>query len=341
MATIKDIARLAGVSYSTVSKVINDYPDIGEDTRAKVLKIIKEQNFSPNNSARKLVTKKSRTIAVIMCGFDQLNENDIIPLQILKGVLISAQTINYEVAFYPITSFVQEQKSYAAFCRENNIEGAILSGIKTDDRYFHELIETNIPCVLIDVYAQGQNISSISVDNVDASLTAVEYLIKNNHKHIGVINGKLQSVVGLERYAGYCQALINNNFPLNKKYVVDGQFQEDIAYEQCKQLLLNNPEITALFCASDIMAIGAMQALRELNLKIPEDISIIGFDDVPLAKYLTPALTTIRQDFYKSGYDAMNLLIDLIEKKSEKGLHAFNSYDLIVRNSVMKNKKEY
>lgn len=339
MITIKDIAKLAGVSSSTVSKVLNNYTDISEETRRRVQKIIVEHHFSPNSSAQNLTLKKRKNIALVMSGLDEVDENDIIPIRELKGVLANATTYGYDIAFHPITSIMQKTKSYYAFCSENNIAGAVLAGIRTDDPYFQELANSDIPCVLIDIYAQGNHSSSISIDNVEASITAVQYLIDHNHKHIGIMNGKLQSVVGIERYAGYCQALINNKIELHKEYTFTADFDEECAYHAGIQLLSNHQEITAVFCASDVMAVGLYRAAKELHKRIPEDISVIGFDDIPIAKYISPSLTTIHQDFYNFGYRAVDLLSDLIQNPDKGGSHIFDAYELIKRQSVSTLKK--
>lgn len=334
MITIKDVAKLAGVSCSTVSKVLNNYSDVSSETRQKVQKIVEEYHFTPNISAQNLSMKKKKNIALIMSNLIDVDENDVIPIRELKGVVAAAEEKEYDMAFYPISSAMQKTKSYFSFCKENNIMGAILCGIRTDDMYFKELADSNIPCVLIDIYAQGSHSSSISIDNVEASIKAVTYLIEHHHKNIAIINGKLKSVVGIERYAGYCQALIDHHLELNRDYTVDGQFDEDIAYTESKELLINHPEITAIFCASDVMAVGVYRAISELGKKIPDDISIIGFDDLPIAKYVTPKLTTIRQDFYEFGYQSVFLLTQLIQQEQTHGSHVFIDYQLIERESV-------
>lgn len=332
MLTIKDIAKIAGVSYSTVSKVLNNYPDVGEETRKRVQKVIEEHRFTPNSSAQKLSMKKSNNIAIIMSNLFEVEDIDVIPLQELKGAVENAKNLGYEVALYSITSDSQKYKTYYSFCIENNIIGAIFSGIRTDDIYFQELANNDFPCVLIDIYAQGEHSSSLSIDNIEASIAGVQYFIDHGHRNIAIINGKLKSIVGIERYAGYCQALVDNGIELNSRYSISGYFDEDEAYFAGKKLLEENPEITAVFCASDIMAIGLYRAVKELGMQVGEDISIIGFDDIPLAKYITPALTTIRQDFFQFGYKSVDLLTDLIKKN--KGQHLFMDYELVERESV-------
>ncbi len=334
MLTIKDIAKKSGVSYSTVSKVLNNYPDIGEETRKKVMAVVNEFNFTPNISARKLVQKSSNIIGFIMSGLEASDTNDVAPLQILKGALSYIHKTNYDIIFYPITSEIQKQKSYSQFCRENNITGVVLSGLRTDDPYYVDASNSDLPCVTIDFALPGKQNSCISIDNVEAARSAVEFLVRSGHKHIGTVNGKAKSVVGLERCAGYCQALLDGNLPIINEYVIDGEFNEEIAYEKSLVLLTRYPEITALFCASDVMAMGVYRAAKKLGRKIPQDLSVVGFDDLPLASYAAPPLTTIRQNFFQFGEYSIKLLIDILGQKTAFSHQVYVDYNLILRDST-------
>lgn len=334
MVTIKDVARMAGVSPSTVSKVLNGYTDISPETRENVLRVIEETQFIPNTSAQRLVQKKSRTIGFIMSGVEATNPNDVMPMQLLKGTLLCVQSTSYDLVFFPTTSRIQQERSYDQICRENNIAGVILSGLQNDDRYYQEAGASDLPCVTIDFSLEGKRSASVLIDNLEAARCAVDYLIDQNHREIGIVGGKENTAVGLERYCGYCQSLIDHAIPLNRDYVVRGEFNESIAYEQTKALLQRQPQITALFCASDIMALGVYHAAEELGKRIPEDLSIVAFDDFPLAPYVHPALTTVRQHFDSVGSKAVKLLIALIEKDSRMTGPVYSTYELILRDSV-------
>ena len=231
MITIKELAKIAGVSYSTVSKALNNYPDIGEETKKRVLELAKEYNYSPNTSAQNLSSKTKRNIALIISNLDQVDDNDNLSTKALQGAISGADFLGYDLLVFPINSKSQKTKSYYTICQENNIMGAILSGIKTDDQYFIELANSEIPYVLIDIYAEGNHSSSISVDNVEASREAVNYLIKQGHTNIGIMNGKLNSIVGIERYAGYIQALLDNGIVPKKEYSFDANFDE---HQKCR-----------------------------------------------------------------------------------------------------------
>jgi len=181
--------------------------------------------------------------------------------------------------------------------------------------------------------AEGENVSSVSINNVEASKEVVDLLIQNNHKQIAMINGRREAAVSVERYKGYIKSLGKNNIEIKDEYIVYADFLEESAYEKTKELLNKYPEITALFCASDMMAFGAMKAIKEMGKKIPEDISIVGFDDTPLSAYSSPALTTVSQDFYLMGKEAAKQLFKMI-KKQEGERNICLEHKVLVRNSV-------
>lgn len=318
MATIKDIAKKAGVSITTVSRALNDYDDVNAVTKKKILDIANEIGYVPNRSAQNLVKKKNNTLAIILSGLEPDGGKDNIIYRLLSGMYRYAESVNYEVVLYTTSSAHQREKTYVQFCKEHNIGGAVLNGIKMDDPYFYELMESNLPCVLIDILAHGENTSSISINNLEASREATELLIQHQHTHIGMINGRREAAVSLERFRGYTKALEKNKIAVNNDYIVYADYLEDKAYSKTMDLLKKYPKMTALFCASDMMALGAMKAVRQLNLRVPEDISIIGFDNIPLSEHMTPPLTTVDQDFYVMGEKAAEQLLKMIKKEAYK-----------------------
>lgn len=333
MITIKDIAREAGVSVTTVSRALNDYFDVSASTKAHILKVAKDLGYVPNKMAQNLVKQQNNTLAIILSGLEKEGGKDNIVYSLLSGMYAFAETVNYEVALFTTSSAHQKEKSYVQFCREHNIGGAVVNGIRTDDSFFKELLHSDLPCVLIDVPMEGKNTSTISVDNVEASTGAVEHLIQNNHKRIGMVNGRKEAAVSLEREKGYRHALNKSRILVDDRYIVYADYQEDIAYEKTKELLQACPEITALFCASDMMAIGAMRAIRDMGRSVPEDISIVGFDNIPLSAHTSPALTTINQDFYMMGHEASRQLLKMIKNEPVKR-NVFLDYKLLERKSV-------
>ncbi len=335
MTTIRDVARESGFSVTTVSRALNGYHDVNEKSRQKIIQVAKELNYVPNKVAQNLVKQENNTMAVIISGMDKKGGLDNLVFSLISGMYIKAEKLGYQVALFTMSSAYQKEKSYVQFCREHNIKGAVVTGIRTDDKYFEEIVDSEFPCVLIDLPITGKKLSSITIDNIKASKEIVNYLISNNHKNIAMVNGIKEATVSFERQKGYEEALKENNIEINNDYVVVGAFDKDKAYEVTKKLLEKHKDITALFCASDIMALGSMKAIKDLGLEIPKDISIVGFDDIPLAEYTTPPLTTVQQDFYERGKDAVSLLYKMInDMEYDKIL--FTDYNIKYRDSVRK-----
>jgi LacI family transcriptional regulator len=214
------------------------------------------------------------------------------------------------------------------------VEGAIVEGLRLSDPYIEEIKRTQIPTVLIDIPILTDKVGYVSSDNVQAAFEATSYLIKLGHRNIGFINGHNDAAVSFERLEGYKKALEKNNIPYKEEYVVFDDFTQEGGYNSFKTLIFENPEITAIFHASDLMAIGSFKAAKDLGMKVPDDISIVGFDDIELASLITPGLTTIRQDTFKMGYNAAKHLLSII--KGEKPQHIVIPHKLVIRDSARK-----
>ncbi|WP_338652510.1 LacI family DNA-binding transcriptional regulator [Sporosarcina psychrophila] len=334
MTTIKDVAKKAGVSIGVVSKAFNNYVDISEKTRQRIFAIAKELNYTPNVVAKNLSSKKQMTIGLISSGVLNNNEKDNNAFDIFKGVYTAVEESQNELSIFLIDSLKQKQKSYAQYCRERNIGGAILQGIRTDDPYYKELIDTNIPCVIVDIMTDMNNglIGSVSIDNAKASREIAGYLIERNHRDIVVVAGTKETDVNAERIKGVQEAFKENDLEMCDEDVLYAQFSEQQAYILAEKYL-QTKQPTAFLCFSDLMAFGVMRAVKEAGLRIPEDISITGFDDLVLSGYTQPKLTTIRQDFIEIGRLSAQLLQSLMENKLDKK-HIYVDYQLLERESV-------
>lgn len=334
MTTIKDVAKKAGVSIGVVSKAFNNYVDISEKTRQRIFAIAKELNYTPNVVAKNLSSKKQMTIGLISSGVLNNNEKDNNAFDIFKGVYTAVEESQNELSIFLIDSLKQKQKSYAQYCRERNIGGAILQGIRTDDPYYKELIDTNIPCVIVDIMTDMNNglIGSVSIDNAKASREIAGYLIERNHRDIVIVAGTKETDVNAERIKGVQEAFKENDLEMCDEEVLYAQFSEQQAYILAEKYL-QTKQPTAFLCFSDLMAFGVMRAVKEAGLRIPEDISITGFDDLVLSGYTQPKLTTIRQDFIEIGRLSAQLLQSLMENKLDKK-HIYVDYQLLERESV-------
>nr|WP_251048029.1 substrate-binding domain-containing protein [Planococcus sp. ISL-109] len=274
------------------------------------------------------------TFGLISSGVLNDNEKDNNAFDIFKGVYQAISESRFELSIYLIDSQKQKQQSYVQYCRERNIGGAILQGIRTDDQYYKELIDTSLPCVVLDIMNDTSNalIGTVSIDNAKASKEIAAYLLAKNHRAIAIIAGTAETHVNKERIKGVEQALHAYGMELDDVDVLDAGFSEDKAYALAKAYLQEH-QPTAFLCFSDLMAIGVMKAIKEAGLQIPEDISITGFDDLVFSSYTQPALTTIRQDFVEIGRTAAQLLQDIKEHKN-KQQDVWVEHQLIERDSV-------
>ncbi|MFC3885076.1 LacI family DNA-binding transcriptional regulator [Bacillus songklensis] len=318
MTTIKDIARVAGVSVTTVSRALNGYSDVNEETRKKIVEVAKQLNYSPNTLARGLVMKKSKTIGLLVSGMNRENAKDNFTFQVLCGINECASVREYDLILFNTDSSRQREKTYTQLCRERKVDGVIIQGIKLDDPYLKEVMESNIPCVLVDIPVETKTVGYVSTDNVLGAKKAVEHLIELGHRNIAMVNGYKQAFVSQQRLKGYEKALKEHGIKVKKNWIVDGEFEEEKAKEVVLSLLSSAPDITAIFCASDLMALGALKACQQQGISVPHDLSIAGYDDILLASYVTPPLTTVSQNIFEIGYEAADLLIDMLEGKAQK-----------------------
>ncbi|MBB5323935.1 LacI family transcriptional regulator [Anoxybacillus tepidamans] len=336
MTTIKDIAKAAGVSITTVSRALNGYSDVNEKTRQKIIEIAKQLNYSPNTLARGLVMNKSKTIGLLVSGLTRESTKDNFTFEVLAGVNQYVSEVDYDMVLFSTTSTKQREKTYTQLCRERRVDGAILQGIRVDDPYLQEVVESNIPCVLIDIPIESETVGYVTTDNVLGAKKAVQHLISLGHRHIAMINGYEFAFVSEQRLKGFQEALFEAGLPFHEHLVANGAFKEERAEQEAVRLLTQHPEITAFFCASDLMALGVMKAAKTLGKRIPEEIAIIGYDDIILASYTTPPLSTIAQNKFAMGYEAAKLLIEMLEGKAQSHIKILET-ELKIRESTVKN----
>ncbi|MCM3016980.1 LacI family transcriptional regulator [Priestia megaterium] len=338
MTTIKDIARVAGVSVTTVSRALNGYSDVNEKTRQKIAAVARELNYSPNTLARGLVMQKSKTIGLLVSGISRESVKDNFTFEVLCGVNERASTLGYDLILFNTNTMMQREKTYTQLCRERRVDGAIIQGIKKEDPYLKEVVESDIPCVLVDIPVHSNSVGYVTTDNALGAKKAVKHLASLGHKHIGMINGHEDAFVSQERLNGYREALKECGLPFRSEWVVSGNFEEKKAEKAARELINRHKEVTAIFCASDLMALGALKACKELDLHVPKEISIVGYDNIVLASYSSPNLTTVGQEVYQIGYEAADLLIEMLEGK-ETNMKRYLDTKLIIRESTAKNHK--
>lgn len=325
MNTLKDVAKLAKVAVSTASYALNGTGKVSQETREKVLKAAEELGYRPNGVARDL--KRNVKTGIICTLFD--NFGGPFFSEILRGVQDVATCNNYNLI--ACTHRMTEK-----FLSERRVDGAIvLSPIIPDDLLLKNA-GPNFPIVVLDRELECEYIYRVLLDNVKGAYEATKYLIDQGHSSIAHISGPEISYDSQKRLEGYKKALRDNNMDFESSLVVQGKFTEEGGYAAMKLLLLNskfrNKPLEAVFCANDEMAIGAINALNELGIRVPEDISIIGYDDIRLSSYIHPSLTTVSHYKYEWGVMAANLVLQGM-KESFKGESIMLPPKLIVRDS--------
>ncbi|MFC5703213.1 LacI family DNA-binding transcriptional regulator [Cohnella faecalis] len=338
MATnIRDVAKAAGVSVATVSKVLNGYTTVSQKTKERVLRIVKETRFQPNAAARALVGRRSMTLGIYLTT----GLTHPFFASILSGMELALKAKGYDLIYLSQLTFNKDY-SFVRHCQSRNVEGVVIFGFQEDDAYFKELLESGLPSIFIDMDIVGQRAGYISSDNVDAMCHSISYLRELKHRRIAFIAGIVESYVGRLRYDGYKKGLEIAGLPFREDYVAHSIFTRESGYSAMNSLLELPPaeRPTAVVCCSDMCAIGAIDAIRDAGLSVPGDISVIGFDDIELARNVTPALTTIRQDMIAMGRKAVELLDELIVDEMFASPTAIVPTELIVRDTCAPAKEE-
>jgi len=332
---IKDIAAIANVGVSTVSRVLNNHPDVNDRTRERVLKIIKENNYIPNNSARILKQSNTKNIGILVKGvFNPFFS------EILKIVSIGIQNAGYTMILQHHNN-QNDVETLLGFIKEKRLQGIICLGGNFIDLKDEDLEEVEgVPIVLVSVEAairkKLKRCSSISINNKEAAFRATQYLIDNGHKNIGLVLGeKCDYGISKERFEGYKEALANYKIKYNEEYIVYGEYECEDTYQEVQKLIKRCPEITAVFAISDIMAIGAAKASSDLGRKVGKDIAIMGFDGMDMAKYYQPSITTIKQPKREMSELSIELILKLLEGKIQN-THMFLEVELIEGKSCYK-----
>lgn len=334
-STIKDVAKKVGVSVATVSYVLNGKKKISEDTKKKIYEAIEELNYVPNINAQGLNSHSSRLIGVVV---PQTENGDKLMFQnaFYGEVLGSIEYWARQKGYHVIVSATDTNESYLKLAKQRNLDGIIVIGMYPDE-FYKELKKTDIPIVLIDSYCNDFYYHSIRIDDAYGSYLATKYLLENGHSEIAFFVGQVKdNGVMKKRLLGYKQALEQFGVEYNEKYIFEGQIDYDSGIKLADKLVNSKLPITAIVCAADILAIGVMSELYKLGVKVPDDISIVGFDDLETSKYLTPALTTIHQQISLKGQKAVELLLEHIEKTNLPKQEEVLSLELIERDSVKK-----
>lgn len=328
---LEDIAKKAGVSRSTVSRVINGENHVNAKTRHRVLEVIEQEGYTPNPAARMLVTRRSQVIGVMIpsVGGFVFDDSFYFPT-LLRGVSEVTNARDYAMLLWMGVEKSDSGRFSRRVLKNRLMDGLIIASPETDSPLIEQMLQSGATFVVTERSGYRDDaISYVTVDNVDAARVAVEHLIGLGRRRIATITGHLNNVDAVDRLEGYRQALEGAGLPYDETLVRNGRFLMDGGYEVMMSLLECKPD--AVFIQTDQMAMGVMQALRHAGVSVPDDIALVGFDDLPSARNTHPLLTTVRQPVQQKGVLAAGLLIDLIEEKVSAPQHIILPTELVIR----------
>ena len=330
--TIKDIARLSGCGVATVSRVLNNHPDVSEETRRRVMAVVDEHGFQPNTNAKHLKQQAGSSIAIIVKGTHNMLFADLV-----ERIQARLRDAGRDASVYYLDEDADEVAYALQLCRERKPVGILFLG--GDRKLFRsEFQDITVPCVLLTNIAGDlgfDNLSSITTDDREASRQAVRFLASRGHRHIGMLGGNWSCFqIGHSRFLGCVQACEELGLPFDgERQCEPCRYSLMDGYDAAKRLLGRCPELTAIFAVSDVTAMGTVRALRDLGKRVPEDISVLGYDGIALSDYFVPRLATIRQDTQRMAERGVDVLLRNIERPN-RPFHEVVPFQLIPGESV-------
>ena len=339
--TIKDIAKLAGVSHTTVYRALNDKPRISESTKERIISIAREFNYQPNVLAQSLVLGRTKTLGLVITTI----VNPFYP-ELARGIEDAARSLGYNIILCCTNFDISLEKQYIDMLRSRGVDGIIFTSAHIHDPNITRLVKDDFPLILVNRRVYGDPmmdcIDYVVVENTKGGFLAVEHLIKMGHKRIGVISGSRGSSPAVERLEGARNAFTEYGLNPGELLVLDGDFLKPSGYEAAKKFLAMGDPPSAIFGVNDYMALGALEAILDSGLRVPEDIALIGFNDIEFTSLKAIELTTIGQKKYEMGSIAVHTLLERIEGGDrDKARQITLEPDLIIRRSCGYHLKGY
>jgi LacI family transcriptional regulator len=335
--TIRELARLSGVSIGTVSRALNGYADVRPETRERIMRLARELDYTPAAAARSLVTQRSHVIGVFMeTGEGHPDLQHPFFHEVLGGLKQRAGLHGFDLLLFaserPGNGYGPH--SYLKRARHHAVDGVALIGLHPEDPEVRRLVRAGIPCVAFDMEIEGATTEVVTSDNVAGAEAAMRHLHSLGHRRVATITGMLESRPGIDRLRGYRAATQALGLAYRDEYVAYGDFYAESGREAAARLLTLPEPPTAIFAASDLMAIGAVRAVAQAGLRVPEDVSVVGFDDIQLASHVNPPLTTVRQDKLGLGAAAGDALVARIAGDPDRPPLRMLPVELVVRAST-------
>jgi LacI family transcriptional regulator len=328
--TIRQIAKLSGVSRSTVSRVINDHPNVSPETREQVLQVVAETGFRPDPIARSLSSRRADIIGlVIPLTIQSLFEDPFFP-RLMQGISQGCNRYDYTLSLFLLHTPEEEAKLYPRISRRQFLDGVIVTATRSGDPLIPQLLANRVPFVLHGRH-EDPRVSFVEVDNVSGAYTAVTHLVRLGRRRIALITGPAGSLAAEDRKRGYLNALVERRLRVDEGLIIHADFTENGSYGAMQRLLRHEPD--AVFVASDSMALGVLRALRKAGKHVPEEVAVVGFDDLPQAATADPPLTTVRQPIQRAGVLAVEMLIDILENGIVPARRIILPTELVIRAS--------
>jgi LacI family transcriptional regulator, repressor for deo operon, udp, cdd, tsx, nupC, and nupG len=324
--TIYDVARLAGVSTATVSRALNGIGQIAPATRAAIEAAVEQLGYRPNTVARSLVTKSTQTIALLLPDI-----TNPFYAALVSGIEQHALARGYTMLLCTTEGDAEREEQYLSLLRAKQVDGALVDGLRLPPERIARFVGDGFPIVCLDRDIESNAIPLVQVDNRLGGRLATEHLIRLGHRRIAHVTGARELGISEERLAGYRGALADD---VDEQLVVDGEFTEESGHTAMLGLLERRPDLTAVFAANDLSALGVLSALSTSGRRVPDDVSVVGFDDLRLSAFTSPPLTTIQQPAIEIGQRATELLIDLTHGKSTPEVRHLLEPRLVVRGST-------
>lgn len=330
--TLEQIANLAGVSRATVSRVVNHHPNVSGNVRERVQEIIAQTGYEPNRAARSLASKRSSMIGLFipLVGQSELFTDPYYGT-LVSGIAREASARHYTLCLFIFGTREDEATGFQSIISSGIVDGLIFTASTIDNPYLDLLGGSHLPHVMVGRPARENGVFSVDADNVGGASMMVSHLIRTGYQRIALIAPELNTTVGQDRLTGYTNALTERNIPLDNNLIAEADFTFAGGANAMQRLLPYQPE--AVFGGSDLMALGAMQAIQAAGLRVPEDIAVAGFDDFPQASTSQPPLTTIRQPVAQTGSIAVRTLLDRIDNHDTEPHRTILPVELIIRKS--------
>jgi DNA-binding LacI/PurR family transcriptional regulator len=331
--TITDIAEKAKVSRMTVSRVLSGNGYVAKETAEKIKIIMKELDYQPNLIARSLSSQKTKTIGVIIPKTEKLFFDNYL-VQVLSGISDISQEKDYKIMLLPVNRSGQKKTSYMSFVRSRLFDGLIVLKAQIDDPSIKELVDSGFPNVIVNHRKYNDKLNFVDSENIKGTESALEYLYKKGHKKIAFFAGSLNETNAKDRLQGYKNFLKNNNLQYKSDYVFYGEFNKVTAFKEAEKIIRLKNKPSAIFCSDDYMALGVMERLKEYEINIPDDIAVMGFDNIEIGEFYRPSLTTVKQSMSEIGKYSFETLLSLINDPQKSPIRIMVKTQLVIRDSA-------